>query len=92
MPLPEKQSSHISAFITRAARSERAIPVYRQCPAFEVRTRHGCFAPSSASAYDAISSHQNFCSNASRSAAARRSSGRARRSNPRARASPAAAR
>ena len=40
----------IRSAATRRARSSRTIPVNKSCPAFDVRTLHGCLAPSSATA------------------------------------------
>jgi hypothetical protein len=48
---------------TRWARSAEAMPVNSTYPAFEEITRHGRFAPSSASAYVERSSHQKWDSN-----------------------------
>ena len=47
---PENDAGASSVAATRAARPASAMPVNRQCPAFEVRTRHGLLSPSSASA------------------------------------------
>ena len=51
MPQPEKLSSPISVVGDAAARARgSAMPVHSAWPALELRTRHGRFCPSSASA------------------------------------------
>ena len=45
IPHPEKNSFPNRAHSTRCAGSYVAIPEKRQCPAFDVRTRHCCFFP-----------------------------------------------
>ena len=49
-PTRQTSASSISVAHTRSARSGEAIPANRQCPGFDVRTRHGRLWPSSASA------------------------------------------
>src|ERR1035438_8636458 len=58
-PQPENDSAFRSVRASLRARSGLAMPAKRQCPAFEVLTRHGWPWPSSAIAYVERSSHQN---------------------------------
>ena len=45
MPHPENISPDTSVSATRRARWREAMPENKQCPAFEVRTRHSFFFP-----------------------------------------------
>ena len=49
-PQPENMSSASIVSASTGTRSGSAMPVNRHCPAFDVRTRHWRFLPSSASA------------------------------------------
>ena len=66
------------------------MPVYRQWPGFEVRTRQGCLSPSSASAKVSMSAHQNALLNRACSACAASTSAMARGISPSERAMRAA--
>src|SRR5438552_17020620 len=67
IPQPEKLSLASRVAAVRSARSREAIPVKRQWPAFDVRTRHWRFSPSRAMAYVDSSSHQKAFSKRCRS-------------------------
>src|SRR5207249_11842269 len=90
-PQPEKDASSVSVAATRRACSWVAIPAKRQWPAFDVRTLHACFLPSSASAYVESSSHQKLSSNRRDSVFACLDKSRARTSSPKSLANFAAA-
>src|ERR1051326_2459396 len=83
IPHPENEVSSVRVVATRRACSAVAIPAKRQCPAFELRTRQGCFFPSRARTYVERSSHQNASSNRRRSASAWLDNSRDRPTSPR---------